>query len=140
MKYLISISIGILVGLLAMVISEYSVLALFPLANQSDILDITSLSENMESMPLQNLILILIGYAIAAILAGFIGTKLKTENLFMTMIAIGVSLTIIGCFYLLMIPYPLWMIIAGSVIFIPMTWLGSKIYKARHDDKLIYKF
>ncbi len=140
MKYLISISIGLLTGLLSISLSEYAVMAMFPLNNSFDFQDITVLYENMNTTPMQNLISILIGYALSSLLAGFVSTKIKTGNHFIPIIIIGITLTMFGFIYLLIIPHPLWMVVAGSIIFIPMTWLGSKICQASADEKVIYKF
>ena len=101
--------------------------------------DINSIKENMDSIPLVNLIMVIVSYAIASLIAGFVSIKIKTINPLIPIITIGVILTLFGFINFLTIPHPLWMIVIGSITFIPMTWLGGKMGTPKVNYESIYK-
>lgn len=132
MKYFTATLIGAIAGILSISLFEYLAIYLFPLPADIDMQDINSISANMDSIPLINLIAVSIGFALASFIAGFVCVKIKTHNAFVPILAVGIILTIFGFVNFLTIPHPLWMIVVGSATFIPMTFLGGKIGKPHH--------
>lgn len=132
MKYFTGTIIGALVGIICISLFEYLSVYLFPLPPDIDMQDINSISANMDSIPLVNLIAVSVGFALASFIAGFVCAKIKTHNPIIPLLSIGIILTILGFVNFLTIPHPLWMIVVGSATFIPMTFLGGKIGKPHH--------
>lgn len=140
MKYFISTIIGLITGIICISLFEYLILNVFPLPANIDMQDINSIEENMDSIPLINFIMVLIGYALASFIAGFVSIKIKTHNPVLPIMIIGIVLTVFGFINFVTIPHPIWMIVIGSIIFIPMVWLGGKLGTPRISHDSIYKF
>ncbi|MFM9945632.1 MAG: hypothetical protein ACKVQB_10420 [Bacteroidia bacterium] len=139
MKYFLCTIIGLLTGLVCISLFEYLSIYLFPLPSGLDMQDMNSIAENMDSIPLVNFILVLVSYALASFIAGFVSVKIRTPKPQLPVITIAILLTAFGFVNFLTIPHPLWMIIAGSVTFIPMVWLGGKAGLNRRDYQ-VYGF
>ncbi len=139
MKYFLSSTVGLLTGIVGIYFFELLFLYLLPSPAGIDMQDKNSIAENMDNIPIINFIMLIVGYGIGSFIAGFVSAKIKTHNPLTPVIIIGVILTILGFIYFLTIPHPLWVIVVGSITFIPAVWLGGKvgIPPVRYDS--IYK-
>ena len=127
MKYFFSTIIGLLSGFVTLYFLEYLVFILFPLPNGIDVKSIESLSQNMDQIPQINFIMVLVCFAIASLVSGFVSVKIRTRNSRIPVIIIGLLFTIAGFINSMEIPQPIWMVIISSIIFIPMVYLGGKL-------------
>lgn len=140
MKYFLSTVIGLITGIVGISIFEYISVYAFPLPAEIDTQDINSITENMNNIPLINLILVIASYGLASLIAGFVSVKIKTGNSIIPILNIGILLTIFGFINFITIPHPIWMILVGSVTFIPMTWLGGKLGMTNKSNPSEYIF
>ena len=91
--------------------------------------DPVALREYMANGPVTAYVIVLIGYILASFVGGFIVTKMsRRESPGLTLpIIIGVLLTLGMVANILMLPgQPLWFVIIGLLIFIPITLLGHR--------------
>jgi hypothetical protein len=119
--------IGLLTGFVTLSLLEYLVFVLFPLPAGIDAKSIDSLAQNMDQIPQINFILILLSFALASLVAGFVSVKIRTQNSRIPVLIIGIIFTIGGFINSMEIPQPIWMVIISSIIFIPMVYLGGRI-------------
>lgn len=91
--------------------------------------DPAALREFMANGPVKAYIVVLIGYILASFIGGFIVTKMgRRISPGMTLSVIVGALLMLGMVAnILMLPgQPLWFIVAGLVIFIPVTLIGHR--------------
>lgn len=91
--------------------------------------DPAALREFMANGPVKAYIVVLIGYILASFIGGFIVTKMSRRiSPGMTLSVIVGALLMLGMVAnILMLPgQPLWFIVAGLVIFIPVTLIGHR--------------
>jgi hypothetical protein len=127
MKYLISILIGLISGIVTLFLMMYFALLLFPLPKFIDIQNKESLAQNMDQIPQINFIIILLGFALGSLVAGFVSVKVKTLNSRIPVIIIGLLFTFAVFVNSIYVPQPIWMVIGSSMIFIPMVYLGGRL-------------
>jgi len=93
-----------------------------------------ALCEFMRNGPVKAYVVVLIGYFIASFAAGFIVTKMsRRESPGLTLpIIVGVLLTLGMIANVLMLPcQPMWFVIIGFLIFIPITLIGHRFAAGR---------
>lgn len=91
--------------------------------------DPAALREFMANGPVKAYVVVLIGYILASFIGGFIVTKMgRRISPGMTLSVIVGALLMLGMVAnILMLPgQPLWFIVAGLVIFIPVTLIGHR--------------
>ncbi len=91
--------------------------------------DPAKLAEYMANGPARVYIVVLIGYVLASFAGGFIVTKMSRQvSTGMTMpIILGALLELAMVANILMLPgQPMWFVVAGLLIFIPLSLLGHR--------------
>jgi hypothetical protein len=86
------------------------------------------LAAYMQTYPPSSFVAVLVGYALAAFAGGFVATKMGrrwSPGLTLALI-VGVLLTIGSLMTANVWPQPVWFIIAGAVIFVPLALLGYR--------------
>jgi hypothetical membrane protein len=125
-KNVLSVIAGVIAGFILILIFETIGHLIAPLPEGIDISDIESIKENLDKIPVLNMVLVLVAYAIGAFGAGFVAVKIaKTQKISMALIT-GLILMLFGIFNLMTIPHPVWFIIVNLFLFLPMAWAGGK--------------
>jgi pimeloyl-ACP methyl ester carboxylesterase len=88
----------------------------------------------MASAPVGALLVVLAGWAIGGLAAGWVAARLAARAPLAHALAVGAVLTLAGIANNLMIPPPLWFWIAGLVVFIPATWTGARLVSKTSPD------
>ena len=90
--------------------------------------DAEAMREYMAKMPGVVFAIVCIGYAIASFAGGFIVAKMSRQQGSATALAVivGVVLTLSHIANVSMRPHPLWFIIVGLLIFIPISIVGHR--------------
>ena len=127
MRYFISTLLGLVVGLVSIYGCLYLSTLIFALPEGLNILSLESIRENIEELPTVNLLMIVLAYAIASFLAGFTSVKIETGKPVIPLFIIGGVLTALGFINFIFISYPLWVLVVGSVTFLPLTRLGGSL-------------
>ena len=79
----------------------------------------------MENAPTGSLIIVLIGWALGSFVGGLVTAVVALRNKVTHSIITGALLMISGIANMIMLPHPVWMWVAGLLIFIPFAYLGS---------------
>ena len=127
MKYFFSSLFGLIVGVLASLILVYLSTYVAPLPSGINILSIDSIIDNLDDIPDTNLVLVIVSYALASLLAGFSSVKIETEHPWIPLSIIGALLTVAGFINFVFVPLKLWVLLVGSFTFFPMTRLGGML-------------
>jgi hypothetical membrane protein len=125
-KNVLSVIAGVIAGFILILVFETIGHLIAPLPEGIDISDIESIKENLDKIPVLNMVLVLVAYAIGAFGAGFVTIKIaKTQKINMALIT-GLILMLFGIFNLITIPHPVWFTIVNLFLFLPMAWAGGK--------------
>jgi len=127
MKYFLSTILGLIAGFVSISLLEYVFNIIFPLPTGIDVKSVDSMIENMDRIPMVNMILVIVSYALSSLIAGFISVKIKTLKPIGPVLTIGVLFTAACFINFNLIPHPLWMVLICSITFVPMTWLGGQL-------------
>lgn len=81
------------------------------------------------SMPVLGLIIVAVGYFLAAFAGGFISTKMgrRWDGGMKLALVVGVLLTVGSLLTTLYWPQPLWFVLVSVVLFIPVSLFGYKL-------------
>ena len=81
----------------------------------------------MASAPTGALLVVLIGWAIASVAAGYLAARLADRSPMGHALTIGGILTACGILNNLMLPPPVWFWIVSLLAFLPTAWLGGRL-------------
>jgi hypothetical protein len=128
-RNIISVIAGLVVAILTFIITESVNHSLHPLPASLDFKDTEAVKAFYESQPNALWLLLLAGWIAGSFLCGLLIKWIsKNENKKLPLIA-GSILTLSALANFFAIPHPVWVIVVGLLVFIPLTLLGHKIYK-----------
>jgi hypothetical protein len=113
--------------MIAMTIINFISAAMYPLPDTLDLSDSVAMSAYIAQLPILAKLMVLLGWIVAAFVAGFVAAKLAPEGKSrqMAMIA-GAILMLGGIINAFMLPHPMWMLIIGLLQYIPLAHIGAK--------------
>ena len=130
MKNFLSVIAGVIVSFVVITLIQLLSAKLYPLPEGLDIKNIEAMKAYIENLPMQPLLLLLLGYALGSycggLTAGLISRKLRQA------VTVGVILTIANSINLFDIPHPLWLTVVTIVIFIPFAFAGGRTVVSKH--------
>ena len=129
LKNILAVLGGVLAGFVGVMVFEMAGHLLFPVPGYAelDITDPEALRAFAATIPLVNQIALMVGWAGAAIAAGFVARKIKGDlSLILNLIAGGIFI-LPSVYNLYMIPSPIWMWVIGIAVWLPGAWLGRKL-------------
>jgi hypothetical protein len=122
---------GIVAAMLIFMVFEKINSGRFPLPSGVDPADHEAMSVYARTLPSSALITVLAGWATGSFICGLLIRIIsKSADKIPAYIA-GLFLTTAAIVDLLLLPHPIWFIIAGILVFIPMTLLGHAVYRQR---------
>ncbi|MFO0781191.1 MAG: hypothetical protein U0519_04930 [Candidatus Gracilibacteria bacterium] len=99
----------------------------FPFPAGMDLNDIHAVQTFAKTLPWTAYIMVLLGWAMSSIFAGWISTKIAHEKTMKLAITLGIILTLLGIANSLMLEHPIWFNVIGLPLFIPCSILGHKL-------------
>lgn len=130
-----NVFISSLVGLFIIAFMLMLNLLLFPLPEEMDTRDLESIVANIKEVSDFSCVLVILSYILASYCAGYISSKIRTRNPVRTLYFIGVILTLAGFVFFIVLEFPLYVVISGSVIFFPFTRLGGHVGLPKREMK-----
>ncbi len=121
---------GIVIGVVLLGIIQGILQAFDPPETQLDYTDPEVMAKYIEGLPAWRLLLLLLGFAAGAFSGGFAGSRISDSQTGQVGFIIGVGLTVFTLINLVQFPYPLWFIIAGVLLNIPMAVWGARLGSA----------
>lgn len=89
--------------------------------------DIKKIKEIMASAPVGALVVVLFGWVLGSLGGGFLTTLISRKPTGRPATVLGCLLTLAGVANNLMLPPPIWFWLATFVVFLPATYLGSRL-------------
>ncbi|MEZ5345562.1 MAG: hypothetical protein R2681_08415 [Pyrinomonadaceae bacterium] len=125
------IALGIIVGLISatLVFLAFQMLntSFFPPPEGVDFSDQEGMKKFIEGLPATGFLLVLAGYAVGVLAAGFIARKISRHASVGAPIVIGGLFSVGWIMNVLSVPHPTWVVVAGIFIFLPFTYLGHRL-------------
>lgn len=105
----------------------------FPLPQNVDPADHEAMSEYAQTLPSSALILLVLGWALGAFVCGMLVRLISQSRDKTPAYIAGLFLTTAGIVDIFMLPRPVWFIVTGIVVFIPLSlaghWVAGKFSK-----------
>lgn len=128
-KNILAVIIGVIVGGLVIYGIESINMVRFPWPENLSMEDKEAFAEYVNSLPVDALLTVIIAHALGSLVAGFVCGKI-TPNKHITLgLICGVVFLLGGIMNLVMIPHPLWFMVADLLVFLPFAWLGARLAK-----------
>lgn len=137
LKPILAVLAGLTVAFVLIVLSQMIGHYFYPIPDEfknidfSDPTNKAQLEALMATAPLGSLILILIGYMLAALGGGFVAALIHKKQKFQLSLMIGFFLTMAGISNLMMIPHPIWFIIINLPSYLLFAYLGSRLVTSK---------
>jgi hypothetical protein len=118
---------GVIAGSIAISLVEWIGHKMYPVMDSIDPANQEALKTIIASLPIGALLMILLGWAIGALVAGMVTTLIIRQNALRPALYAGGVLMAAGIINLFLIPSPVWFMVATVLLFLPAAWLGHKL-------------
>lgn len=125
---------GIVAGLLAafVIVAATDSLshAIYPVATNIDVTDAAAMKAFITSLPLGALVTLVVGWIVAAYVAAVVALMIGQRRRWVGLTATGLFLAVVVA-NLVMLPHPLWMMVAGVAGVLAAGWLADRLFAAK---------
>ncbi|MCS7072851.1 MAG: hypothetical protein NZ108_00125 [Bacteroidia bacterium] len=125
MKQFLSVVAGVISGVLSVAVIDTINSQLFP--HESLPSDTTAQIEFIKSLPLMQLVLVVMAWIIGGFFGGLVTRLIDKINGARYALVTGLIITGLTLLNLILIPHPTWMWIVGLGGILPCAWLGAKV-------------
>ena len=129
-RTILGILAGLVVAWLAMSACEFASLFLHRPPAGLDLRDPQALAAHIAAAPLPAMLVVVLGWALAAFLGGWVAARIARHRLAAALI-IGVLVLAGVIANSAMIPHPLWMTVAGIALPLPLAWPAARTARPR---------
>jgi hypothetical protein len=127
MNKLVSILTGCAAGIAVIFVMDMLGHQMFPPPPELSLQNPEDLKKFIALMPVGAFLLLLGGAFLGSFVGGIVSAWIARENKFMNVIIVGVVLTALGVLNFMMIPHPMWFMIASLVIYFAGALGGYKL-------------
>ena len=128
-KQILAVIVGVIVGGLTIYAIESINMVRFPWPEDLSMEDKEAFAEYVSSLPVDAFITVIIAHLVGSFIGGFVCSKITPNKKLLLGTICGVFFLAGGIMNLVMIPDPLWFMVADLLVFIPFAWLGAKLAK-----------
>lgn len=129
MKRILAIILGLVLAFLIMTGCEFLNSLLFPFPAGMDLNNLEEVRAFTQTLPWTAYILVLLGWSLGAFFGGFLLYRVDRTARGLSPIILGIILTLGGVSNFIMLEHPIWVMILGLLIFIPMSVAGFRTSK-----------
>ena len=126
-RQIIAVVAGVIAAGVVVYLMEMLSHGIFPPPASMDPMDPQSIKAHLDQLPAGAFLLVLLGWGLGSFTGGFTAAKIAGTRTLRAAVIVGVIQMLGGILNMTLIPHPLWMVVAGLLIFVPMAWLGGKI-------------
>jgi uncharacterized membrane protein YfcA len=84
--------------------------------------------EAVKDAPINSYLIFMIGLSLSSLMGSYLAARISADKFkLLTGITIGFALLLFGIFYFIVYPYPYWVSITTILLFLPFSYLGSKM-------------
>jgi hypothetical protein len=123
-KNILAVTFAIAMAFATMIGIEYCSEKLFPPPVELNVLDNEMMRNYLANMPLGAYAMVTGGWIIGALFAGFLIAKITKSRKRWAPMTAGLLLTAASVANFVALPHPIWMVLIGVLIFIPMVLIG----------------
>ncbi len=127
LRIVLGIIAGTIVGSIIFLVFQMFNGLIFPLPEGADYRNQEAMKDFVSGLPAVGFVLILIGYAVGSVGAGYIARKISRHASIVAPMILGLLFSIGWAMNISAIPHPLWVIVAGFAIYLPFTFFGHKL-------------
>ena len=124
---------AIIAGLVVMLVVVSSVQwlshSIYPPPDGLDIMDKDAVSKAMAAAPVGALAMVLLSYALATFLAAGTATSISVRHKRGVAIILALVMIVLAGANFFIIPHPLWMVVLGLLIPLPMALLAWRVFR-----------
>ncbi len=128
-RKIIAVVAGIVSAFVVMIAVEMIGSLIFPMPSNIDITNREAMTEYMSNMSIGAYLMVALGWVLSSFAGGFVVTKISKEQSVRFPLFIGMLLTIGGVINFILLPHPVWFMILGFLIFIPISLIGHQVAK-----------
>lgn len=122
---------GVITAILCFVSVETFNHQIHPFPTSLNFNNTKQVNEYMQTVPLSFWLLVLAGWAVGSVLAGFVIQKIsKTDSMILSSIA-GIVLTLSSITNLFAFQHPVWFMVLALILFVPAVFLGNALAKGK---------
>ena len=126
-KQVISVVVGVIAGMAAMMVVNYVSIIMYPVPDGLDMSNSEAMSNYIDQLPILAKLIVLISWMAGAFVGGLVAALIAPEGKGRALaILVGALLMGGGIVNALSIPHPMWMLIIGLLLYIPLAHLGAK--------------
>lgn len=128
-KRIIAVLGGVVCATVVVVFMEFLLQKIYPMPVGSNYHDKDLMADYIQKMPLSAMLSVLIGWAIASFICGYVIKKINKSFELRPPITGGLILTAFSVWNLMEFKHPVWFSILAVVIWVPMVLFGHKTAK-----------
>ena len=126
MRRILAVLAGLAAALVCTMLLEGIQHAIFPIAEGVDYHDAAGMQRFVDSMPAFAFVGLLIVYAVAAFVGGYLATRIAQTGKPVEAVLVGALFMIGGLINLTEIRHPTWFVILNLISYVPMAYLGYR--------------
>jgi len=130
LKKIIGVIAGLIVAFLLMMLFEYLNSLIFPFPAGMDLNNLAAVRAYSQTLPWTAYLMVIAGWVIASFFGGFVPGKYIPASDIVAPLIIGILLTAGSVGNFIMLEHPIWVMVIGVLVFIPMTVAGYKAAKS----------
>ncbi len=123
-KHVLPVVVGAMAGMILITLGKSGVYLKYPPPAGTDFYEADSLAVYMKLLPAPAFALFLADYVVCSFIAGIICTLIAQRSSVVPAIAVGITLTLSGMYYIFTMPQPVWYSLASMFAFLPFVYLG----------------
>lgn len=125
LRVVLGVVLGLLIGVVCIAVLETAGHWLHPPPDGLDLTDREALAAHISDAPITALLLVLAAYAAGSLAGGFVSGFVGGQGWRGACLIVGVVLMCFGTLNLVMIPHPIWFVVAALLCFLPLAFLGG---------------
>ncbi len=134
LKFIAAVFVGMMLGSLVIWGIETWGHTVFPPPPDLDPTDVDQVTELIANAPVGALLFVVLAYALGSFFGGLIAQLISNGFTIWPALITGLVLLIFGGITLVTIPHPMWMVISGILVFIPMAALGGRLVRKKQPE------
>lgn len=130
-RNILSVLAGLVAAIVIFLIAESLAAYLYPYPSGLNFQDKVAMKAFNQQQPLVAWLLVLLGWTLGSFFCGYLIKWISRSNNKTLPLIAGIVLTLSAVSNFYMIPHPTWFVVAGLLVFIPITFLGHRLKKGK---------